>query len=359
MKQNRFYRGIRFFSLLLCMLMLFPSSILAESEKQDTQLRFNADGKFKIMMVSDFQDYINDEKKNVNPKSIDLLNKAIEQENPDLLVITGDMIGGDMNGEQLQEYIRQMVAPMEEHQLPWLITYGNHDEDAKAALDEGWNKIKQLDYYRSFAYNLNVPSMSGEEKLDANGVNTSAVGDMYVLIYDHEGQKPLYNVWALDSNRYDTTGLGSYDWIHPGQIVWYYQTSKDLEKQYGKLNSLMFFHIPLPEWQIMRENALRYNVSGHNFEKESPGALNSGLFAAALDRGDVRGIFVGHDHVSDYEGEFLGIHLGYDANVGFETYGLGGEENDAMRGVRIFTLDAQDLGKLETHMLYASDLGVN
>ena len=33
---------------------------------------------------------------------------------------------------------------------------------------------------------------------------------------------------------------------------------------------------------------------------------------ACLQRGDVRGIFCGHDHLNDYCGELFGVRMGYD-----------------------------------------------
>ena len=343
---------------LMCSMVLVPTAFAASS---DTKLTFDEGGKFKIMQMSDFQDFVSADKPSVNPKSIALMDAALDAEKPGLVVMTGDMIGGDMNAEQLKNYIAQMVKPMEERQIPWLITYGNHDEDAAAALDEGWNKIRQLEYYRSFQYNINRPSMSGVEGVDANGKNSYAVGDMYQLIYDNAGEKPLYNVWALDSNRYDSSKAATdgYDWIRYGQVAWYYNTSKELEAQYGKLNALMFFHIPTPEWEAMAANALGFKASGNRFEVECPAKINSGLFAAALERDDVRGMFVGHDHVNDYVGNYYGIYLGYDANVGYQTYGLGGENNDLLRGVRVFELDQSDLSVFTTRMVTAVDLGVN
>jgi len=328
---------------------------VAQPITDDIILTFGNNGKFKIMQMSDFQDFVNADKPNVHPKSIALMEAALDAEKPDLVVMTGDMIGGEMDAKQLQDYIAQMVKPMEDRKVPWMITYGNHDEDAKAALEDGWNKIKQLEYYCSFKFNVNKPSMSGVEGFDPNGINTHAVGDMYILIYDNDGKKPQYNIWGLDSNCYDVSGIGGYDMIKFEQIQWYYNTSKELEKKHGKLNSLMFFHIPTPEWGFMTSNALKYSVTGERNEDECPAIINSGLFAAARERGDVRGMFVGHDHVNDYIGNYLGIYLGYDANVGYQTYGLGGEENDRLRGVRIFELDNNNLDKFYTKMVYASD----
>lgn len=319
------------------------------------KLTFNEDGKFKIMMMSDIQDYVDAQtKQGLNENTVNLMNAALDAEKPDVVVITGDQIGGNMDADELQDYITQMVEPLESREIPWLITFGNHDEDAKSALKDGWNKMKQLSFYRSFKYNINRASMSGAQGYDSNGVNTHAVGDMYTLIYDQEGKTPLYNIWALDSNRYSEI-VGGYDWIRQDQIEWYTETSEALEAKYGnKINSLMFFHIPTQEWELMYADGEKYGVTGEKREAECPSNVNSGLFAAALERGDVKGMFVGHDHVNDYWGTYNGIALGYDANVGYQTYG------DAdMRGVRIFVLDENNLDTFETKMLRAADFGVN
>lgn len=333
----------------------------------DTQrigkLKFGEDGKFKIMQMSDIQDYIDTATKpTLNQKTVNLMEAALDTEQPDLVVITGDQIGGNMDSEELQSLITQIAQPFEERQIPWLVTFGNHDEDATTALSEGWNKIKQLSFYRSFKYNINRASMSGVQGFKSNGVNTIGVGDMYQLIYDKEGKTPIYNIWALDSNAYadSTTGIGGYDWIRPEQIQWYTETSKQLEAKYGnKINSLMFFHIPTPEWGDMWDNKDEFGVVGEKNENECPADVNSGMFTAALARGDVKGMFVGHDHVNDYTGNYYGIQLGYDANVGYQTYGLGGSENDRLRGVRVFELDENNLDTFETRLVKASDLGVN
>lgn len=326
------------------------------------KLKFGEDGKFKILMMSDIQDYVNDSKPTLNQKTVTLMNAALDTEDPDMVVINGDQIGGNMNAEQVQSLITQIAQPFEKRQIPWLVTFGNHDEDATTALNQGWNKIKQLAFYRSFSYNINRASMSGVQGYTRNGKNTIAVGDMYQLIYDQNGEKPIYNVWALDSNRYDDsgTGIGGYDWIRPGQIQWYTNTSKLLEEKYGsKLNSLMFFHIPTPEWGAMWANKDKFQVTGEKNENECPANVNSGMFTAALDRGDVKGMFAGHDHVNNYIGNYYGIYLGYDANIGYQTYGLGGAANDRLRGFRVFELDQSNLETFETKMVTAADLGIN
>ena len=277
--------------------------------------------------------------------------------------MTGDNIGGNMNGAGLQEYIAAMMKHCEDRKIPWFITYGNHDEDAGTALAEGWTKVRQLEYYRSFPYNINRATMSGCVEMHSDN-HTDCVGDMYTLVYDSDGSKPIYNLWGFDSNRYERNGIrcpklfstitqnGSWDYIRAGQVDWYFRTSEQLEAKYGKLNSLMFFHIPLQEWSHMVVEHTRFGVSGLRGEGECPGNVNTGLFGAAFKRGDVKGMFVGHDHINDYIGDYYGIKLAYDASIGYATYG--GE----MKGGRVIELNKSDLSTFTTRMVYAKDYGL-
>jgi hypothetical protein len=338
--------------------------------QNNIKLRFREDGSFKILQVSDYQDVnpsLSHVGSPVHPRTDALFQRMLDEEQPDVVIMTGDQLGGNMTADGLQAYLAAMMKPCEDRGIPWFMTYGNHDEDATTALADGWNKARQLEYYRSFPHNINRATMSGcmESTTDGNGrVHTDCVGDMYVLVYDTDGSTPLYNLWGLDSNRYEQRGVacpkvystltqnGGWDYIRPGQIDWYYRTSQQLEERYGKLNSLMFFHIPLPEWSNMVAEHGKFGVSGLRGEGECPGNINTGLFGAAHRRGDVRGMFVGHDHINDYIGDYYGIKLAYDASIGYQTYG--GE----MKGGRVIELDKADLSTFSTRMVYAKDYGL-
>lgn len=62
--------------------------------------------------------------------------------------------------------------------------------------------------------------------------------------------------------------------------------------------------------------------------------MNTGLFAAMLEQGDVMGTFVGHDHINDYRGELHGIQLCYGRATGYGTYGREG----MLRGARVIRM---------------------
>lgn len=83
--------------------------------------------------------------------------------------------------------------------------------------------------------------------------------------------------------------------------------------------ALAYFHIPVPEY-----NAVFMNPSmlvGEKQEAISSASVNSGLFTSLVEAGNVKATFVGHDHVNDYCGSLLGIHLCYGGGIGYHTYG--------------------------------------
>ncbi len=316
-------------------------------------LRFGPDRTFTIVQFTDTQD-----DQDVDPRTVRLIEAVLDEVGPDLVVFTGDNIrSGPETPQDVRTAIDNFVVPVDSRGIPWLIAFGNHDEDHTPVT--GVDEEEMLEYYMSFSFNANQPGPP-----DVYGT-----GNMHVLVLGSDDDTPRFNIWALDSNRYvpDTmagqslraAGLWAYDWIRHSQVAWYYRTSQDLEARYGgPIPALMFFHIPLPEFRLMWQNPEVHGVVGEKNESVAAGAFNSGLFAAMMERGDVKGVFVGHDHVNDYVGDYFGIRLGYAANTGYGTYGLDGEERDRTRGARVFVVPEDDPGRFETYMVWARDLGI-
>ncbi len=325
---------------------------LAEGAGGDV-LRFRPDGTFTIVQFTDTQD-----DQEIDPRTVRLMEAVLEDHRPDLVVFTGDNVrSGPETADDVRRAIDAIAGPADSRGIPWLITFGNHDEDHTP--ETGMDEAAQLAYYMSFPHNRNRPGPAGVD----------GTGNMHLLVYGPTGEKPVFNVWALDSGRYspdtiagqavEADGLRTYDWIRPSQVAWYHRTSRELEARHGrKIPGLMFFHIPLPEFALLWEHRENHGVVGEKNEDVAAGAFNSGLFGAIMDRGDVAGVFVGHDHVNDYSGDYFGVRLGYSANTGFGTYGLEGEEPDRMRGARVFELSENDPRAFRTFMVYARDFGI-
>ncbi len=105
-------------------------------------------------------------------------------------------------------------------------------------------------------------------------------------------------LYVMDSNDYNADD-GTYAGVDAGQVAWYERRSEELERRCGaKVGALIFMHIPLPEYaEAFDGDPARV---GFRLESECPGRDNHGMFEAMVRRGDVRGVFAGHDHSNDY-----------------------------------------------------------
>ena len=333
-------------------------------------LRFRSDGTLTILQLTDLH-----ERAEADPRTAAFLAAVLDDLCPDLVVLTGDLVDSDLRTEpSLRQALDHVVGPADERGLPWLVALGNHDEDHTFAT--GVDGAGLLALCRAYPHNLNQPGPEG----------VTGVGNMHAVVLGAGGQ-PAFNVWALDAGRAAPEVLGGqvladdlllgwgwmprWDWIRQDQVAWYAATSARLERAHGKkLPSLMFLHVPLHEHRQMWERdaarragaaggaAPQHGVTGERNEDECVGAFNGGLFAAALGRGDVLGIFVGHDHVNDYQGDYFGVRLGFAANAGFAPYGLGGEDDHRLRGARLFQVDERDPWRFTSRMIRASQYGI-
>jgi hypothetical protein len=343
---------------------LFTKAAHADSHEEKV-LRFHSNGKFKVVQFNDTQD---DER--IDRRTLELMGKVLDAEKPDFVVLNGDNItGGCDTPLEMKQAMNNIAQPMEKRGIKWAVTFGNHDEDStqKSGIDES----EMLNFYRSYKHNLND-----------KGANITGTGNMNLLIWDAQAKKAVFNLWLLDAGRYapktiagqDFEGYPTWDWLRFDQVSWYNETSQRIENKFGyKVPSLMFIHIPLWEHRYMwyasvdsrteadHSRALeKHQITGERNEDECPGPFNSGLFSAMQHRGDVKGVFCGHDHINTYAGNYYGIMLGYSGSTGFGAYGLPGAEKNRLRGARVFNLDLNNENVLsDTHMVFAKDYGID
>ncbi|HEO69758.1 MAG TPA: metallophosphoesterase [Candidatus Hydrogenedentes bacterium] len=277
-------------------------------------LRFREDGTFTIVQFTDLHWGNGNER---DKQSLALMEAVLHEERPDLVVFTGDQIGGK-KCLSAHKAIEWFTKPCVERALPWAAVFGNHDDEC------GVSREEQMDIMRSIPHCLAEP---GPEDLPG-------VGHYVLPVHAGQGDKPAALLYCIDSLAYsEVEEIKGYDWIRPRQVQWY----REKAAEYRALSSgeplpaLAFFHIPLPEYDIIWEKG---DCIGQKHENVCCPKINSGLFAAMHEQGDVMGVFVGHDHVNDYIGELGGIRLAYGRGTGFDTYG----RKDMPRGARVILL---------------------
>ena len=111
-------------------------------------MRFTKGKKFKIMQITDIQEI-----PAVSPDTTALLEAAIEAENPDLVVYTGDQIKGygvtyKGKGKELENAVAQtiykLLEPVTKRNIPFAVTFGNHDRQVGIS-----NKDQFEDIYKA------------------------------------------------------------------------------------------------------------------------------------------------------------------------------------------------------------------
>ncbi|MBX7442238.1 MULTISPECIES: metallophosphoesterase family protein [unclassified Arthrobacter] len=329
-------------------------------------LAFRPDGKFKVVQFNDTQD---DEQ--TDRRTIELMNGTLDAEKPDFVVINGDVINGGCDTElEVKQALNHVVQPMESRKIPWAVTFGNHDEDSVART--GMTEAKMLQFLQSYEFNLNADSSAG----------VTGTSNSLLLVQSSKSKDPAFGLWLIDTGRYapdtingqDFAGYPHWDWVRMDQVTWYRNLSIATEQKYGrKVPSLMWGHIALHEHRNMwfasldsrtdadhQRAVAKHGIVGERNEDECPGPFNSGLFNAFLERGDVRGYFVGHDHVNTYAGNYYGVELGYGPGTGFGAYGLPGADRNRLRGARVFELDENHTGIYKsTRLMFAKDMGID
>ncbi len=310
-------------------------------------LRFNAQGKFRILFLSDLHGGFGQ-----SAQLAEAIEAMVAFTAPDLVMLNGDTAGcGPIHvetAEQVREMLETDTAPMTKRGIPWAHTFGNHDNNY------GVSKEEQEEIYESFPLCL---SKAGEASLPG-------VANYCLPILAHDSDIIAFNLWAMDSHdnvsRFAQRlglpektklelsrmhGSSGYDTVRFEQIMWYYNTSKLLEAYNdAKIPGLMLMHIALPEHEIVAENRVACGYEGEQYEDVAFTCLNSGLFGACLERGDIKMILAGHDHYNDFIGTYGGIQLGY---VGSLTYD--GYQRDDLRGARVVELD--ESGAMNTRLI--------
>lgn len=333
---------------------------------QKPVLGFRPDGGFKVVQFNDTQD---DER--TDRRTIELMDGVLDAEKPDFVVINGDVINGGCDTElEVKQALNHVVRPMESRKIPWAVTFGNHDEDS--AQRTGMTEDRMLAFLQSYEFNLNADSVPG----------LTGTSNTQLLVQSSRSKDPVFGLWLIDTGRYapdaingqDFAGYPDWDWVRMDQVTWYRNLSIATEQKYGKkVPSLMWGHIALHEHRNMwfasidsrtdadhKRAVAKHKIVGERNEDECPGPFNSGLFNAFLERGDVRGYFVGHDHVNTYVGDYYGVQLGYAPGTGFGAYGLSGAERNRLRGARVFELNEDHPGIYkDTRLVFAKDLGID
>ncbi len=288
------------------------------------------DGSFRILQLTDLHYGHSQEEDDAIAR---LIAEHAQKADPDLIVVTGDLISapdylgpdpalypeggrigyfpGDKNAITVW---RSVCALLEKTGCPWTFVFGNHDEEGNA--DKETLLRAAMDCPNCLASDEgNEPGRQGDHVLN--------VGDARLFFIDSGRQS-------------DIPGTGRWPWVKAGQIDWF---RRKIRKKPSGAPALVFLHIPLPEAENLSQ------TKGRLDEAICAPEFNSGFFSAMVEEDNVQGVFFGHDHLNEGEGELCGIRLAYGRSFGFDGYCLEKRRD----GARLIVLNAD--GTLKTTLL--------
>lgn len=332
--------------------------IVKETDNATFIAKFNEDGTyskddFKILTFTDLH---MDEDYDLNDKTLQLMIENIRAEKPDLVILTGDCICG-----KFQQIDAVMFGQMmEEIGVYWAYVFGNHEARKEKEFFK-YLIFKSLSDFPHCLSKFGKPYLYGFGNFLINIMDSDTTLRKSLVLFD-SGRDMTEPHITNDGVPYGPDD--GYDYIKPSQISWYEGEMAALRTQFPEVASMLYMHIPIPEYKEVFKTEKEADGSyaptgkaevlyGVQYESVGSSPYNSGLFEA-MKRNGAQAIFAGHDHVNDWAAKLEGIWLVYTQSGGYNCYGMGAyndtffwEEKDWLQGSTLTTLKADGSITLE------------
>lgn len=307
---------------------------------------FVTDEDFKVLHLTDIHLSGGFLQKETDKKTINAVAAMVSAEKPDLVIVTGDIayaigIGGTINNA----YAHNMfIRLMENLGVYWTVAFGNHDTEPYNyhKRDAVANMYADQDLERCL-FGHSPDGVSGEGNHVINVKNTKGEITKSLFMFDSHS----YIRQDLVGGLIDSL-MWNYDVIKQDQVDWY----EDMIELYSPKSSLAFFHIPLYE---MKEGYDEYIANGRTDTDDvkwmdgrdgeegdvvvyaSESEVGDQLFEKALELGNTKAFFFGHDHFNNFVMDYKGILFSYGFSIDYIAYGDIGAKG-YQRGCTVLTL---------------------
>ena len=373
------------------------------------EIGFRRDGTFRVLQLADVQDG-----PFVSSDALALIDAAVREADPDLVILTGDQIRGydpaymatfvrrhgeefgrnvplgvrvediltracetsphdaeragdvasrlDASRRKVQDTFRQFLAPIVSRGIPFAATYGNHDFQCGVSVEE------QDDMYREFEGCLN-PSVA------SSGSNPLCCepGTFAIPVGSADGSHTAMSIMLVNSGDFEPGG--GYGSPSDKAVSWLGEVQSELRGTGPAVPSIVFQHIPTHEFYKCLRRVSPFTphaVEGYRMFSDScyvinpevcrPGSiLGEGPCCSERNVGEVEmmsrtegyfALYCGHDHKNSFIGHVDGLDLGYAPTCGFCSYGPRATD----RALRLVVFHEDDPASYETRLLSYGDL---
>ena len=294
---------------LVCTFLCYRTDVKITTEALTSQTTFSApnittqEDNFKIMMVSDthmsyFLFYLNN-------RTFSALDKMIEAEQPDLIVLNGDIIWSLFNLSMFDD----VANYFESKDIPWAYNLGNHDAGGIGASET--RLISLLDSYENCLFYPTYTNVAG----DTN----------YNITLTKDGNI-IYSLTFIDSGAKK---------IEVSQIDWYEWSIESINAlAQTTVPNMVFTHVPMTQLKDIYESG---EYEGEVYESVSIVSSQGELFEKMLSLGSTRAVFSSHDHNNNFWGSLENIYFKSCSSSGYSGYGR------IPRSVNIINIDTNTL----------------
>ncbi|TFK83619.1 Metallo-dependent phosphatase [Polyporus arcularius HHB13444] len=278
------------------------------------RLTFRHDGTFKVTVFSDLhygENPWDDWGPQQDVNSANLMNTVLTSEQPDYVVLNGDLITGENTfRENSTTLIDEVVAPLNKLKIPFSSTHGNHDNEPNITHAE---EIRRELRVAPLSYTRAAPAWA-----DGQGYGP---GTYWVPVYkkasDHS---PSLILWFFDSRGGFSEGANSTslpDWVDEAVATWIELTVSQMNAAWGPADrvgrgSLAFVHIPPHVVQDLQANLNSTQDPGLNDDELGSGSTQASGEDTSLGKDapfwdalnahvlNLHGVISGHDHGNEW-----------------------------------------------------------
>lgn len=250
-------------------------------------------------------------------KAKNLINKLVDEIDPDLITLTGDNLNGPVNyliAEQFTTFI-------DHFNIPWAPVMGNHD--AEGSGDNNW--VADL-------------FLTSNNCVLKKGPNDMGVGNYAITIMEND--EIVSAIIMMDSHSYKGDG---YDHIWQNQLEWYNWIVNGLNGIAGHIvTNIAMMHIPLFEyvdaWNYWESTNFDSEIGfGEKNERISICETNNGFFNLIKALNSTKVVLCGHDHLNNFSIVYEGVNLAYATKSSDASY------NNSKLGGTILTISNSNI----------------
>lgn len=288
----------------------------------DTQIIDSAQQRYATRLCE--EERIKWQIENVNAMLFDDVDRLVRETNPDLILITGDVVYGEFDDKGTS--LQLLIEKFESYKIPWAPVWGNHDNECEKGADWQCQQFVEAPY-----------CLFAKGKVTGTSNYTVGIADA-----DGQLQRVLY---MLDSHGCDfasekslLAGVRRYFGFTPDQFEWMAQTASYVRERYAEgVPAFACFHVmPVDLIEVLEKKGMYNPIWRTDRTTFQPVILSgkNGDFGCAYEAlqvvppkvtptfrlAGVDGVFMGHHHKVNLSVEYEGIRWTHGAKTGRYDY---------------------------------------